>query len=183
MIIYIVEDALYCVNNGRLITVVLKNCIQKGFIINKDTFMQEFSKMIKKEKIKSKLFGDNITIVNNGYFSSGDLFFIESIFYDLGFIKVDFLDIKELLPSMDVIYIEVNNTYLVLYLNSILYLDMNYFNDIPKILNLFKSYLDKDIAFFGQNKCIPKIYINDVNTYYIENYKDYITQSLLKVKK
>jgi len=31
----------------------------------------------------------------------------------------DFLDIKELLPSMDVIYIEVNNTYLVLYLNSI----------------------------------------------------------------
>ena len=65
LIIYIVEDTLCCVNNGRLITVILKNCIQKGFIINSEIFILEFNKMMKKEKIKSKLFGDNISFVKD----------------------------------------------------------------------------------------------------------------------
>ncbi len=183
MIIYIVEDTLYCAYRGKLISVVLKSCILKGFIINKEVFMHEFSVMLKKEKIRNKLFGDNITFVDNGYFSVGDLFFIENIFLDMGFIKVDFLNIRELLPEAKATYIEINNSYLVLYLDKTLYLDLSYFNDIPKVLSLFKSYFDKDIALFGVNKCIPKVYINDVDIYYIENYKDYIAQSLLKVKK
>lgn len=183
LIIYIVEDTLYCAYRGKLISVVLKSCILKGFIINKEVFMHEFSVMLKKEKIKNKLFGDNITFVDNGYFSVGDLFFIENIFLDMGFIKVDFLNIRELLPEAKATYIEINNSYLVLYLDKTLYLDLSYFNDIPKVLGLFISYFDNDIALFGVNKCIPKVYINDVNIYYIENYKDYITRSLLKVKK
>lgn len=183
LIIYIVEDTLCCVNNGKLITVILKNCIQKGFIINSEIFILEFNKMMKKEKIKSKLFGDNISFVNNGYFSIGDIYFIESIFKELGFLKVEFLNIRDLLPTMKAIYVEVNNSYMVLYLDDILYFDMAYFNDIPKTLSLFKAYLDKDVAFFGQNKCIPKVSISNVNCYYIENYVNYITQSLLKVKK
>lgn len=183
LIIYIVEDTLYCAYRGKLISAFLKSCIQKGFIINKDVFMHEFSAMLKKEKIRNKLFGDNITFVDNGYFSVGDLFFIENIFLDMGFIKVDFLNIRELLPEAKATFVEINNSYLVLYLDKTLYLDLSYFNDIPKVLGLFISYFDNDIALFGVNKCIPKVYINNVNIYYIENYKDYITQSLLKVKK
>lgn len=182
MKIYIVEDILYCVYKNRLISIILKNCIQKGYIIDKDIFMQEFSKMLKKEKIKTKLFGDNITFVNNGYFTKGDLFLIYNIFSELGFIKVDFLDIKELLPLMDVIYVEVNNNYLVIYLDDILYLDLSYFKDIPGVLNILKPFLNKDIAFLGLNKCIPNIHINNICSYYIDNYNSYITQSLLKVK-
>ena len=183
MIVYIVENSFHCVYKNRIISVDLKNCIQKGYIVNKEVFMQEFNKMLKKEKIKTKLFGDNITFVNNGYFSTGDLFFLENIFNDLGFIKVDFLDIRDLFPDMNVIFVEVNESYLIIYLNDILYLDLTYFKDIPAILNSLKSFFDKDIAFFGLNKSIPNIHTKDVYSYYIENYKNYITQSLLKVKK
>lgn len=182
MIIYIVEDILHCVYKGRLISITLKNCIQKGYVMNKDNFIQEFNKMIKKEKIKTKLFGDNITFVNNGYFSKGDLFFIHNIFSELGFVKIDFLNIKEILPLMDVIYVEVNNTYMVIYLDKILYLDLSYFKDIPSIIYILKPFLNKDIAFLGLNKCIPNIHIKNICSYYIENYNIYITQSLLKVK-
>ncbi len=183
MIVYIVESSFHCVYKNRIISVDLKNCIQKGYIVNKEVFMQEFNKMLKKEKIKTKLFGDNITFVNNGYFSIGDLFFLESIFNDLGFIKVDFLDIRDLFPDMNVIFVEVNESYIIIYLKDILYLDLTYFKDIPAILNSLKSFFDKDIAFFGLNKSIPNIHIKSVYSYYIENYKNYITQSLLKVKK
>lgn len=183
MIIYIVEDILFCVYKDRLIKVVLKNCIQKGYIINKEIFVDEFNKMVKKEKIKNKLFGDNITFVNNGYFSMGDLFFIENIFYELGFIKVSFLDIRELLPMMDVTFVEINNTYLVVYLEDILYFDLKYFKDIPKVLEVLKPFFKGSIAFLGLNKCIPKVCINNVSGYYIENYDSYVTQNLLKVKK
>lgn len=182
MIVYIVEDKLICIYKGKLIKVTLKNCIQKGYIINRDLFIQEFIKMTKREKIKSKLFGDNITLVNNGYFEISDLFFLESIFGELGFIKIDYLDIRKLFLLTDAIYIEVNNSYMVVYLEDALYLDLAYFKDIPKTLMLFKEYLNKDIAFFGVNKCIPKLYLKDANVYYIDNYKEYITQSLLKVK-
>lgn len=183
MIVYIVENSFHCVYKNRIISVDLKNCIQKGYIVNKEVFMQEFNKILKKEKIKTKLFGDNITFVNNGYFSIGDLFFLESIFNDLGFIKVDFLDIRELFPDMNVIFVEVNESYIIIYLKDILYLDLTYFKDIPAILNSLKSFFDKDIAFFGLNKSILNIHIKNVYSYYIENYKNYITQSLLKVKK
>lgn len=183
MIVYIVESSFHCVYKNRIISVDLKNCIQKGYIVNKEVFMQEFNKMLKKEKIKTKLFGDNITFVNNGYFSIGDLFFLESIFNDLGFIKVDFLDIRDLFPDMNVIFVEVNESYIIIYLKDALYLDLTYFKDIPAILNSLKSFFDKDIAFFGLNKSIPNIHIKSVYSYYIENYKNYITQSLLKVKK
>lgn len=183
MIIYIVENSFHCVYKNRIISVDLKNCIQKGYIVNKEVFMQEFNKMLKKEKIKTKLFGDNITFVNNGYFSTGDLFFLESIFNDLGFIKVDFLDIRDLFPDMNVIFVEINESYIIIYLKDTLYLDLTYFKDIPVILNSLKTAFDKDIAFFGLNKSIPNIHIKNVYSYYIENYKNYITQSLLKVKK
>ena len=183
MIVYIVESSFHCVYKNRIISVDLKNCIQKGYIVNKEVFMQEFNKMLKKEKIKTKLFGDNITFVNNGYFSIGDLFFLESIFNDLGFIKVDFLDIRDLFPDMNVIFVEVNESYIIIYLKDILYLDLTYFKDIPAILNSLKSFFDKDIAFFFLYKSIPNIHIKSVYSYYIENYKNYITQSLLKVKK
>lgn len=183
MIIYIVENILFCVYKDRLIKMVLNSCISKGYIINKDIFINEFNRMIKKEKIRSKLFGDNITFVNNGYFSIGDLFFIESIFNELGFIKVDFLNIKDLFPIDDVIYVEINDSYFVIHLKDTLYFDLKYFKDIPKVLMILKPYFNKDIAFFGTNKCILNIHIDDIQFFYIENYNDYITQSLLKVKK
>jgi len=182
MIIYIVEDTIHLIYKKKLITAKFKNCIQKGYIVDREIFMQEFMKLVKKEKIKNKLFGDSITVVNNGYFTKGDLFFLESVFSELGYIKVIFMDIRELLPMDDAIYIEINNSYLVFYLDDVIYLDLNYFKDIPKIIEYFKGFLNKNIVLFGINKCITKVHLNNMQIYYVENYEYYITQSLLKVK-
>ena len=64
-----------------------------------------------------------------------------------------------------------------------LFLDFNYFNDIPTVLSLFQDKFKDDIVLFGCNKNIPFIKIKNKNVYYFENYKDYITESLPKVKK
>ena len=40
MIVYIVESSFHCVYKNRIISVDLKNCIQKGYIVNKEVFIQ-----------------------------------------------------------------------------------------------------------------------------------------------
>ncbi|MDE5539476.1 MAG: hypothetical protein K2J20_03210, partial [Bacilli bacterium] len=62
-------------------------------------------------------------------------------------------------------------------------LDLDYFKDIPYVLNYFQSYYKEDIILFGKNKNIPNIKVKDKNVYYFENYQDCITDSLLKVNK
>lgn len=182
MIVYIQEDTLHFIYKCKLVSVKCSNCLQEGYIVNKEIFMQEFSKVIKRIKIKNKLFGDNITVINNGYFTVGDLFFIENIFSELGFIKIYFKSIRDLLDRDNVTYVEINNNYIVLYLDKVIYLSIKYFKDIPKILNFLKEFLNKNIVLFGLNKCIPEMSNKNVYIYYMENFKDYITQSLLKVE-
>ena len=53
MIIFWADNELYIVNNKDIINYKLKS-INKGYIINKELFINEFSKIIKKEKIKLK---------------------------------------------------------------------------------------------------------------------------------
>jgi len=152
-------------------------------IIDKQKFMEEFITIIKKYKIKSKIFSNNITLVKNAFYNNRDLYYLESIFVELGFLKVNYVNINELLPNDSVTYIEINNSYIVIYLNKCVYLDLDIFKDIPKILNYFNDlYLD-NIVLFGKNKNIPNIKLNDKLIYYLENYNSYITDSLLKVKK
>ena len=165
MIIYLCDDELFIIDKKRIINNKL-NSICKGLIVNKEMFINEFLKIVKKEKIKLKLLNNSIKIVNNTYFHSSDLFYIENIFNELGFEKIEFLDIKELL-SDDVTYLEINNTYL----------------DIPRILDYFAKILKNKIILFGQNKIIPLIKVNNKEVFYIDNYQKFIPESLLKVEK
>lgn len=181
--IYFFEDTMQLFYRGRVISKNLNSICSKGYIVNRKEFMEEFIKTIKKEKIRGKLFGDEITIIKNAYYSHSDLFYLESIFNELGFVKVYFLDIRELLPEEDVTYVEINSSYMVLYFDQGIFLDLQYFLDIPKILSYFSVHLKNTLVLFGTNANIPKIKVKDKEIYYFENYKIYITDSLLKVKK
>lgn len=70
MTLFFVDDFLNIVYKDRVIQNKLKDIISKGYIVDRSRFVEEFLKIIKKEKIKGKLFGDNINIVYNSYFSS-----------------------------------------------------------------------------------------------------------------
>jgi len=183
MMIYFVENTFSLIYKGKVISTTLKNAIHKGYITDKTDFMEEFLKVIKREKIRSKLFGDEITIVKNAYYRTSDLFYLESIFSELGFVKVHFFDILELLPEEDATYIEVNSSYMVLYFADGVYLDLNYFCDIPRILDYFSRQFKSSLILFGVNPNIPKIKVKNKEVYYFEGFSNYITQSLLKVKK
>lgn len=181
MIIYIVDNILNIIYKGKVISKTFKDSVSKGYVINRELFIRDFSLILKKEKIKSKLLSDKIIIVNNAFYRNSDLFMLEHIFNELGYVKIQFWDIRELLKK-DYNYIEINNTYMVLYLEKAIYLDLDYFKDIPKIIDYFKDYLSKDIIVFGGYKYLLDL-VKNRNFYYFENYKSYITDSLLKVNK
>ncbi len=183
IILFLVEDILNIIYNNKSIEVVLKDILYQGNIIDRAKFMEEFIKVLKKEKIKGKLFGDDVYIVLNSYYTVRDKYFLESVFLELGFLKVIWIPIKDVLPDEAAIYIEINNSYMVINLDKGLFIDLNYFKDIPKILMQFLDGDKSDIVLFGKNKNIPFIKLKNKNIYYFENYLHYITESLLKVKK
>ncbi len=181
MILFIEDNKLFIINKKVVHDYKCKS-INKGFIINKDMFINEFLKIIKKEKIKLKMLGNDIKIVKNSYFKEADIYYLENILNELGFLKIEYIDIKDFFKD-EATYIEVNNTYMIINLDEGLYLDLDYYKDIPKILNYFNVLLNKNIVFFGLNKNIPFIKVMNKDVFYMDNYQNYIPESLLKVEK
>ncbi len=144
--------------------------------------MEDLIYILKKEKIKNKLFGDKIYIVKDAYFMESDLYYLENIFIDLGFIKVVFLDIEDYFMD-DYTYVGIFKDYMIFYLNKPVILDLYYFKDFPKLIDYFIDYYKKYVILFGSNNNIPNISSNRIGVYYVDNYQNYIPDSLLKVKK
>lgn len=183
IVVYFVDSNLHFIYKNKLFTEPLKDIIVDGMVVSKNKFMEAFVKILKKHKIKSKLFGDEITIIQNVFYSASDLYFLEQIFLDLGFIKVHFFDIRELLPEEDATFIEINQNYLVFYFDNGFILSLDYFKDLPKLFSLLVAYMKPTVILLGTNSNIPKIKHSSLEIYYFANYSTYLIDSLLKVKK
>ena len=181
LIVYFCDNMIQIVYNGKVIEKKLDS-IYQGLVIDRTSFMENFLSILKKEKIRSKLFGDKIYVVQDVYFKASDLFFLESIFNDLGFVKVVFVDIKEFFNE-EYTYIGIFNHYIVFYLEKPVFLDLFYFKDFSKLIEYFHEYYQPYVLLFGTNENISKIHSNLVNIYYIDQFQSYIAESLLKVKK
>ncbi len=181
LIVYFCDDYIHIVNHHQVIHKRL-DCIQKGLVVDRTKFMESFLAILKKEKVKSKLFGDTICVVKDVFFRASDLFYLESIFSELGFIKVVFMDIQELFCE-GYTYIGIFQDYIVFYLKQPLILDLSYVSDILKLIEYLKDYYLEYVVLFGTYSDIPKFQSNKIPLYYIDNYTNYITDSLLKVKK
>ncbi len=180
--IFLVNDEIKLIYNNKMVSWKLKSILEKGMIINKDKFMEEFLKLMTKEKIKNKFLGDNIVIVKNSFYNNRDLFYLENIFIELGFIKVIFKDIKDFF-DISATYIEMEKDYFVINFDKGIFLDLDYFKNIDNILNYFKSLMEKNVVIFGTNEDIPHINIIGKKVYYFENYNTFIEDSLLKINK
>lgn len=183
IIVFLVDNILNIVYNSKVINIKMDGILYKGRIVDRLKFMEEFNKILKKEKIKTRLFGDNIYVVKNMYFREMDIFYLDNIFMEMGFNKVIYVDIRKLMPDMNATFIEINDTYMVIDKDEGLFLDLDFFKDIPKIINYLQEYIEGDIVLFGVNKIIPKLRIEGINLYYLDDYAGYITNCLLKVKK
>ena len=180
MIIYIRDNELNIINKNKLIKSNFKS-ISDGYIISKELFSNEFLNILKKNKIKNKLFGDKIEVIKNVYYTPSDLFMIEVIFNDLGFTKVEFINIREVLDNN--LYVEINKNYLVFYFKEGIYLSLKYFKDIPLLFNYFKNELTRPLILFGTNKNIKEIKWAGGDVYYIDSLDNYMIDRLLKFRK
>lgn len=181
LIVYFCDNCLHLIYNKKVIVKSLDS-INQGLVVDRTSFMDSFLSILKKEKIKSKLFGDKIYVVKDVYFNNRDVYFLDNMFMELGFIKVVYLDIRDFFET-DYSYIGIFKDYIVFYLDSPIILSLEYFNDFPKLIDYFKDYYKKYIVLFGSNTNIPLIHSNLVSIYYIDQFQSYITKSLLKVKK
>lgn len=183
IVVYFVDSNMHLFYKDSSYIETLKDIIVDGRVVSKSKFIDAFINILKKHRIKSKLFGDEIEIVKNAFYTECDMFFLEQIFLDLGFVKVHFLDIKEIIPDEEATIVEINQNYIIFYFEDTIELPLTYFKDIPKLFSILDPFLKQVVILFGTNKNIPKIVYNLKSLYYYENYSTYITDSLLKVKK
>lgn len=182
LMVFMVDKSVNILYKNRIICEKLSS-VNKGMVTNRLLFIEEFVRILKKEKIKTKMFGEDIVIVKNSFFEVSDMFFLENIFTELGFIKVLFKDIKDLMPKDEASYIEINESYMVINFDKGLFFDLDYFKDIPKVLEYFKNDFKNEIVLFGVNKFIPKIKVKGLDLYYFDDFREHIVNSLLKAKK
>ena len=180
MVIYFVDNLINVVYQKRIITKMFHS-INKGIIDNKDLFLEEFLKLIKKEKIKLKIMGDKLEIINT-FYNSRDRLFLETIFSELGFVNISFVPILDYLPIIDGTYLEINQSYFVLYLDNNLKFDFNIFYDLPKIINYFTNKIADNIILFGNNNDIKDVNFKTKNVYYLDDAKNIVLKNLLKLK-
>ena len=181
LIVYFYDNVICIVYQNKIIEKKLDS-IYQGLVVDRTKFMESFLAILKKEKIKNKLFGDKIYVVRDAYYSVRDLYYLESMFVEMGFIKVVFIDIYELLHKKYT-YIGVFSDYIVFYLDKPILLDLTYFKDLPKLIDYFKDYYQKYVVLFGSNINVANVSSDLVNIYYIDQYQDFVAKSLLKVKK
>ena len=180
IIVYLVSNRVIVVYNKRIITKDLFKIVDKGLIKDKEKFSEEFMRLLKDNKIKNKLLGEDIWVLKNTYYTEGELFFIQSIFERLGYLKVRFIDIKDFFKEKNSIYIEINNDYLVINMDRGILVDLEFFKDIKSILKMIES--DKPIILFGDNEKLHDIIEEKSEIYYIDNTKNYIADALLDYK-
>lgn len=183
MILYFVDDTLEIVYNNKTFSFKLKDIIYQGQIIDKDLFYVEFNKILKTIKIRSKLFGDKIYVVKEPFYLPSYLFFLNHILEDVGFVKIEYISIKDLFSESDGVNIEINKSYMVIHNEKNIFIDLNIFKDIPKVIDYCLNNEVQNVFLFGKNKDIPLIQVNNIDVYYYENYGNYIIESLTKIKK
>lgn len=181
LIVYFCDNCIHLIYNQKVIVRNLDS-LKEGVIVDRTSFMEDFISILKKEKIKSKLFGDKIYVVKDAYFNNRDIYFLDDMFIELGFIKVVYIDIYTFFEEK-YSYIGVFQDYVVFYLELPIVLSLKYFNDLSNLIYYFKDYYKEYIVLFGTNSNIPSIHFNSFPVFYIDHYKNFITESLLKVKK
>ena len=87
LIVYFYDNVICIVYQNKIIEKKLDS-IYQGLVVDRTKFMESFLAILKKEKIKSKLFGDKIYVVRDAYYSVRDLYYLESMFVEMGFINI-----------------------------------------------------------------------------------------------
>ena len=118
--------------------------LSKGAINNVKTFNQEFSQIIKQQKINRGLIGEDLKIYINEPISPINETFYKEIFTDLGFNNIELQSINIFLEEKNTIYL-ISNKY-----SNFIYHNSFYF-ELPTISILENFTYKNPIKIFGNN--------------------------------
>ncbi len=130
-------------------------------VINKELFIKELNYILKKNKINTSLLTDNINIIIDNTYSKLDKEILESIFTELSFNKIKFINITKIfdIKKQELIIDISKNNIKIYYLNDVIE-ERIYFDKYLQILSiLLKNIINihniKVIKIFG-NYCNDK---------------------------
>lgn len=129
-IVYLTDEVIYIKNNK--LNEIIKSKIKKGIIkngrvINKDKFINAFTKIINDNKINNNIFGSTIKIIVNSSYSSIDINNLKEIFTYLNYRKV-LIDYESKYYKL-----KNNNVYLSIYDN---YVYLYYLDEYKKVISI-----------------------------------------------
>lgn len=141
--IQFIEDGLIILNKNKLIKYTL-NSINNCYVINKELFIEEISKIIEYNKINNNLLTDNIKIIVDSDYSDLYLSNLKDIFKELSFNKIDFMNIKDIFkPRDNELFIDISNKSIKIISKDTIYKTNVYYSKYKQILLIYIKTINK----------------------------------------
>ncbi len=113
-VIYLIDNKIYYKNNNNII----EFCFKKDIIyeLKKEQFINNYLSFLRKNKLKTIIFYQTITIIYDSILSKHDCNYLKNIFYEIGYRKV-FLkkDISFINASKENAYLITGKQYKLIY--------------------------------------------------------------------
>ncbi len=187
---------IFWINDDKLIVYKIKTkdkfietfkSLKNDIIIDNNLFLKEFSKFLKKNKIKITIFGYKIIVLKNNLLTQNNQNNLKNILTEY-FSKIKFIDISSYLNNKkDEAYINLTDNFVdYIYKDKYLRVNKNIFcnntNNIIKHL-ITTIYKPKQITIFGNTE-VPNVAKNiykklNIKTIFSENYQTYFLELYL----
>lgn len=130
-------------------------------VINSEEFINDISLIFKEQNINRHLLTDNINILIDSSYTKQDLLTLDSIFKELSFNKIEFINWLNNLKKEKYLLLNISNNVKIYYQNKTYVIKIIY-NKYIEILETYikiltNRYNIKSIRIFGDNKNIPSL--------------------------
>lgn len=150
-----IENGLIILNQKEIKEYILKS-VNNYQIINKDTFIEEMTLVIEKNKLNNNLLTTNINIIIDNTYTSFYLHNIETIFKELSFNKIRFTNIIDIINlKNDELIVDISTSNIKI-LSKTLTINSHIYNKNHKSIltiylrNLLKEHNITTIYLYGQ---------------------------------
>lgn len=162
----IVQNGILIPNNEKIIYHKFYS-VDNYKVINKTLFIEEFNKISSTYKINNKFLTDNISIIVDNIYTETDKSTITSIFKELSFNKIDFINITDIFKlKSNELLIDISTNHIKIYFNNQILSTPVYFSKYKDILRLYLNQIllknkIKEVKLFGNN-CLKTKLINEL---------------------
>ena len=181
-IMYLVDNYIYLSNKGHIIKHSLdNNILNNGRIANIKLFIEQYNKLLDKNRISLGIFNEVIDVIINPSYTKADIEVLKNILNSIGYHKVNTINEFRLYKlNKSNAYFNYNNEYYILsfinmYDKKESYLiEANLLTEKELIKVIKHKINNKDLLVFGLNDNIDMFINNFKNGYHFNNDETYL---------